>query len=254
MYQPKYTPIASRQAQPTSQDQLPECFTLLAWNLQKTDFSHYVYRNLKELLTQSELTNEPHILSFQEAKTLPEQISFFNLSFVIAPNIQTKKNHFGVLTASSSIINPIRQCLTQSRELGWATHKTALITQHKLSNNQILTHVNIHAINFVSHSVFHRELQKLFQYLDQITGPIIISGDFNTWNKKRTKTLIEATQKLSLKMVKYPDHRPIKSIFKQPLDHIFYRQLTLQSSQAIDVNLISDHNPILATFCTINNH
>jgi len=254
MYHPKYTPIAGHQTQQTSQNQLPDCFTLLAWNLQKTDFAHYIYRNIKDLLIYTELRDEPHILSLQEAKTLPEQTRFFNLGFVLAPNIQTKQNHFGVLTASSSIINPIRQCLTQSRELGWATHKTALITQHPLNNNQILTHVNIHAINFVSHSAFQRELHKILQHLEQITGPIIISGDFNTWNKKRTRTLIAATQKLGLEMVKYPDHSPIKSIFKQPLDHIFFRGLTLQSSQAINVNLISDHNPILATFCTINKH
>jgi len=170
----------------------------------------------------------------------------------MAPNIQTKKNHYGVLTASSTIIKPLQQCLTQSREFGWTTHKTALITQHKLSNQETLTHINIHAINFVAHSVFKRELNKLFHHLEHITGPIIVSGDFNTWNKKRNQSLIQATQIIGLQKVEYPDSKAIKTMFKHPLDHIFFRGLTFQSSQALEINHISDHNPILATFCTNN--
>jgi len=250
MLKPKYTPISQFHTNQNTTDVLPKCFTVLAWNLHKIDFIHFTHRSINELLKQSILSHEPHILSLQEANTLPYQTSFFNQSFVMAPNIQTKENHYGVLTASSTIIKPLQQCLTHSREFGWATHKTALITQHKLDNQEILTHINIHSVIFVSHSVFQRELAKLLHHLDHITGPVIISGDFNTWNKKRTKTLTQATHKFGLEKVSYSDPRAIKSILKQPLDHIFFRGLTLQSSMVLDITHISDHNPILATFCT----
>ena len=250
MYKPKFTPISHHHADNPVNKNLPDCFTVFAWNLQKTDFSHYIHRSLNDLLKKLDPEIQPHILSFQEAKTFPSQNTFFNLPFIMAPNIQTKLNHFGVLTASSSIITPMRQCLTQSRELGWATHKTALITEHKLNNQQTLTHVNIHAINFVSHTIFNRELNKVWQHLEHLDGPIILSGDFNTWNIKRVQTLIHATQSLNLEKVEYPDQRPIKTMLRQPIDYIFFRGLHLHSSQAIDIANISDHNPILATFST----
>ncbi|MDX1352931.1 MAG: EEP domain-containing protein, partial [Thiomicrorhabdus sp.] len=110
MYKPKSTPITHSDTENLPQKQLPECFTVLAWNLQKTDFSHFMHRSIKELFTQLNIDIQPQILSLQEAKTWPTQNSFFNLPFIMAPNIQTKRHYFGVLTASSSIITPMRQC------------------------------------------------------------------------------------------------------------------------------------------------
>lgn len=249
MYKPSYTPI-NYTTNGVLETRLPPCFTVLTWNLQKTDFSHYVQRPIRDLFRGLNHDITPHILSLQEAKTKPEQNTFFNLPYIMAPNIQTQKHHFGVVTASSSIITPTRQFLTQSREFGWTTHKTALITQHLLSNNQTLTHVNIHAINFVTNTTFYRELNKVWQYLEHVSGPIILSGDFNTWNAKRALNLMNAVDKLHLKTVAFPDHKPIKTMLRHPIDFIFYRDLILKESEAIPIKTISDHNPILATFCT----
>lgn len=251
MYKPKYTPISPPNGDTFTPKQLPKSFTLLTWNLQKTDFSHYIHRSFNELLKTLDSSIQPDILSFQEAKTFPSQNTFFNMPFIMAPNIQTKKNHFGVLTASNATITPIRQCLTQSKELGWTTHKTALITEHLMNNQQVLTHVNIHAINFVTNSVFYQELNKLWQHLEHIDGPIILSGDFNTWNAKRTNNLNLTTQKLNLKKVEFLDNKPVKTMLRHPIDFIFYRGVELEHSMALNVKNISDHNPILATFRSI---
>jgi len=247
MYKPKLTPLSTHK--PASKTALPESFTLLVWNLQKHDFSHFLHRPIEELIQ----TPAADILSLQEAAIQFSQTRFFNLPFVMAPNIQTSKGHFGVVTASNYQVKPYRQCLTQSREIGLTTHKTALITHHQLSNGQQLTHVNIHAINFVSNQVFNQELQHLWLHLTHQTGPMIISGDFNTWNKTRLRVLEQATAKLKLKAVEFPDTRPIKTMLKQPLDHIFYRQLSLENAQALSVTHISDHNPLVATFLTPKN-
>ncbi|MEA3405281.1 MAG: endonuclease/exonuclease/phosphatase family protein [Pseudomonadota bacterium] len=248
MYKPKHTPLSvNTEAQ---HDSLPERFTLLVWNLQKSDFSHYLHRPIEELIK----IPVPHILSLQEAATQFAQNRFFNLPFVMAPNIQTSKGHFGVVTASSHQIKPYRQCLTHSREIGLTTHKTSLITHHPLSNGEVLTHVNIHAINFVRNQVFNQELQHLWSFLTHQSGPMIISGDFNTWNKTRLKVLQQATTKLKLQAVNFPDTQPIKTMLRQPLDHIFYRELTLQNAQALNVPHISDHNPLVATFLASKNN
>lgn len=243
MYRPNYTPLStpSGLAHP-----LPDPFNLLCWNLQKTDFSHFMHRSIRELLP----IPAPHLLALQEAATTPAQNRFFDMPFIMAPNIQTPKRHFGVLTASPYRMNAHQQCLTHSRELGWSTHKTALITRHLLKNGEYLIHVNIHAINFVSNPVFQRELQHLYQQLHHHAGPLIVSGDFNTWNRTRLNALHHLNQSLKLQQAEIANARAIKTLFRQPLDHIFFRQLELQQAYALDVHDISDHNPLLATFRT----
>lgn len=249
MYKPKFTPIPHSLHNSQNSNALPDCFTLITWNLQKVDFSHYIHRPIEALLP----VPEAHILSFQEAATRPSQFKFFDLPFVLAPNIQTQQKQFGVLTASAHHLKPHHQCLTQSRELGWMTHKTALITEHRLANGDTLTHVNIHAINFVPHQLFRKELQLLWKRLAHLEGPMIISGDFNTWNLTRLKTLDSATKQLGLRLTLFPDSRAIKTLNRQPLDHIYYRGLTLQNSEVLSIPEISDHNPLIATFCLAKN-
>ncbi|MBD3755638.1 MAG: endonuclease/exonuclease/phosphatase family protein [Gammaproteobacteria bacterium] len=244
MYRPHYTPLSEPNHQ---QKPLPNCFKLLCWNLQKTDFSHFMHRTIEQLLDIA----PPQLLALQEASTHESQTRFFDLPFAMAPNIQTGKRHFGVLTACEYSMTPYLQCLTHSRELGWSTHKTALITQHQLANGEILIHANIHAINFVPNPVFQRELQHLYQHLAQHTGPLIVSGDFNTWNKTRLKTLHNLNENLQLQQAEIANANAIKTLFRHPLDYIFFRQLKLQEARALHVREISDHNPLLARFCTL---
>lgn len=240
MYRPKHTPLSNNESiQP-----LPESFSLLCWNLQKVDFSGAQQQTVEQLLNIEEM----HLLSLQEARINAHQNRFFGRPFSMAPNIETPKSTYGVITASDFQQTIYQQFLTTSRELGFTTHKPAVITNHPLSDGSVLTHVNIHAINFVPHYVFKKELQLLWNKIENIEGPLIISGDFNTWNKTRVKTLRTATDRLHLNKVDYPDIRPIKTLNRQPLDHIFYRNLRLQSSRVINVPHISDHNPIIAKF------
>lgn len=246
MYKPKVTPLGLHNLDQL--EPLPEQFTMLAWNLQKVDFSSSIGRPIEQLIE----VPTPQLLSLQEAATLGTQNRFFNFPFAMAPNIQTAKGHYGVLTASPHPIKPYQQHLTRAREIGLTTHKPALITQHPLANGEVLTHVNIHAINFVSNKVFNQELEHLWAFLAHQTGPMIISGDFNTWNKTRFYMLEKATRSLNLDMVAFPDNTHIKTMLNQPLDHIFYRQLTLQEAHTLAVPNISDHNPLIATFNLID--
>ncbi len=77
---------------------------------------------------------------------------------------------------------------------------------------------------------------------------MIVSGDFNTWNKTRVSMLEKAVQQLGLSEVAYPDTRPIRTLNRQILDYVFYRGLTVQSARAFHVEEISDHNPLEVVF------
>ncbi len=241
MYKPKLTPLSTSTATTKT---LPNPFRLIAWNCHKVNFEAYHHQPIEKLLN----IPAPQMLSLQEATLIPEQPHFFQLPYVMTPNIQTAKNLYGVLTASSHYFYPLRQQLTQSRELGFLTYKASLITLHPLANGEVLTHLNIHAINFVPHLLFKREIEAIWTLLKQLTGPMILSGDFNTWNKKRVATLFHMIDALKLKQVIYPDERPIKTLNRQPLDYIFYRGLTVHAAQAMQVPNISDHNPLIVDF------
>ncbi|MBF6057096.1 endonuclease/exonuclease/phosphatase family protein [Thiomicrorhabdus heinhorstiae] len=244
MYKPKLTPISHERKILHADSALPNPFRLLTWNLYKTDFSHYIHRPIEQLLN----IETPHLLSLQEAATVPMQGRFFNLPYVMAPNIETRRKHFGVLTASEYGMTAQHQCLTRSRELGWMTHKTALITEHLLEDGQTLTHINIHAINFVPNRLFRQELNLLWSLVADKKGPMIVSGDFNTWNKARVSFLENSARQLGLSQVSYPDTTPIRTLNRQILDYVFYRGLTVDSARAFHVKTISDHNPLEVVF------
>ena len=136
--------------------------------------------------------------------------------------------------------------------MGIATCKSQLISQHRLSNGKLLYMVNLHAINFVSLKSFTLELEKIKRELQHYSGAMIIGGDFNNWSTKRVKVL-EAFQKdLSLEKADIDAYHHIKHVFSKPLDHIFYRGITLLKAEAIDTKKVSDHNPIYATFQTLD--
>lgn len=228
---------------------LPEQFSLLVWNIHKENQQLAFQDKLTEILQD----NPSDFILFQEIK-YPKfsPYTFKNYSYAIASNIETSKNIFGVLTAAKVSFEKINTNITTQREMGIATRKSLLVSQHKLSSGEVLHLVNLHAINFVSLKSFTLELARIKKELIQYDGAMIVGGDFNNWSTKRVKVL-EAFQKdLSLEKADIDAYHHIKHIFSKPLDHIFYRGVKLLRAEAIDTKKVSDHNPIYAQFQTLN--
>ena len=185
----------------------------------------------------------------QEAK-YTKQVPFelHEFSYALASNIETSKHLYGVMTAARIKFETVETKLTTKREVGVMTHKSQLITKHRLPNGQTLHIVNIHAINFVSAKLFIHEMEMIKEKVKQIEGPVIIGGDFNNWTDKRAHLIEEYREELGFKQAEIIEKRHIKHLFAKPLDHIFYRGITLLHAEAIDTGRVSDHNPIYATF------
>ncbi len=227
---------------------MPQQFSLLVWNLHKENLRLGFIGKFKELL--HEYPSE--FLLFQEAKYPKKSTSVLDdFSYAMASNIETFRHLYGVVTASKVAFEKIDSNLSHRREIGLITYKSMQITQHKLSNGKILHLVNMHAINFVSIKIFTKELEKIKMELKMCTGPMIVGGDFNNWTQKRIKALDAFQHALSLERAELHEKHHIKHIFAKPLDHLFYRELTLIQAKAIDTQKISDHNPIYATFSCI---
>ena len=222
-----------------------ESFTILCWNVAKLTLHSSYQEYLKSILENEKID----ILLLQEVKkSLASELELSDYSYVLSPNIQTKKHIFGVLSAFKISCEDETMLLTKQKELSYATHKVTLITRHKISESDELVIVNLHAINFVKNSDFHTELEYIRSSIKSHKGAMIVAGDFNTWNMKRVEYLREFTRDLSLVEVCFSDNSKLKKVFANCLDYIFYRGLKLIDSKVIDAKKISDHNPIVATF------
>lgn len=89
---------------------------------------------------------------------------------------------------------------------------------------------------------------KEFIKLDEKQNPIIIAGDFNTWNRKRVKFIKDFCREFNFKVAFLDDHELVKTFQKNHLDFVLYRGLKLQKDLALDCQSLSDHNPIITYF------
>ncbi len=229
------------------QDQLLDNeFGILCWNIHKENL-----RTPFETLIHQLLLHYPsNLMLFQEAKTsLQHPFRIPGYSFAFSANMQTRKHLYGVMTLGRTSFEKITPMLTHNREaVGIATHKSLLITTHKLPNQQSLLVVNVHSINFVPLKTFLSELHRLKLNLESYEGAMVLAGDFNNWNKKRRWHLERFCAELSLEKAVMKNEHHIKKINFQHLDHIFYREIELIEATAIDTGRVSDHNPIYAKF------
>ncbi|HEY9711625.1 MAG TPA: endonuclease/exonuclease/phosphatase family protein, partial [Oculatellaceae cyanobacterium] len=100
-------------------------------------------------------------------------------------------------------------------------------------------------------------LHELDLALSEHRGPIIFSGDFNTWSRKRAALVELAATRLGLTPVAFApsETKKIKRfLLSPPLDYIFYRGLSEKkaSAKVLDQVSSSDHKPLLAEFSYTN--
>ncbi len=152
----------------------------------------------------------------------------------------------GVMTISS--VEPLAHCSLVSMEPWLRSPKATMITEYGLTGtDQSLLVVNIHAINFTfGNKDFREQIRRTLSVMNGHSGPILLSGDFNTWRTGRSEILRELTTEQGLTMLNFDeDYR--KRAFGRPLDHIYVRGLRVIDATTNRVGS-SDHNPMSARF------
>jgi len=224
---------------------LPDTFSLLCWNVHK-EMGRVAFTEKFRSLLQGK---KPELILLQEAvldRRTQEYLPSYNYS--VAVNIDLRRKQYGVLTAARCSIIETVGLKTYRREMHFATKKSLLLTTHPFADGTQLTAVNLHAINFVSSAFFVEEIDRLTEALRTRTGPMIVTGDFNTWSKKRIEHLDHFARTIGLEPARFTNSHHIKQRFSKPLDHLYYRGLELTEAEVIDTGKVSDHNPIVATF------
>jgi endonuclease/exonuclease/phosphatase (EEP) superfamily protein YafD len=213
---------------------------LLNWNVQKNNRSNW-RRDF------AQFSSERNLVLVQEASLREDSIASMDSSrfWSFAAGYSRSGAISGVLTMSTA--RPMAQCSFVSYEPVLRTPKATSITQYGLtSTDETLIVVNIHAINFsLGLGAFQNQFDQVREVLEAHSGPIILSGDFNTWRKKRIEFIDALTLELGLSALQFPeDHRVTR--LGRYLDHIYVRGLSPLESKTAVVDS-SDHNPMTVT-------
>jgi endonuclease/exonuclease/phosphatase (EEP) superfamily protein YafD len=212
---------------------------LINWNIHKGGDPEWT----TDLAT---FQDNPHLMILQEVpfNTTAWDVVAGNGYQSFAPGYRTSRAVTGVMTVSAA--KPLTQCNLVSVEPWIRSAKATVITEYGLTNtDQTLLVVNIHAVNFTFGTRdFEGQIRDAMSVVQNHAGPVLLSGDFNTWHSRRSAVLNELTDSLKLEMLDFDeDHR--KRVFGQPLDHIYVRGLEAIEATTREVDS-SDHNPMSA--------
>ncbi|RXJ71467.1 EEP domain-containing protein [Veronia nyctiphanis] len=220
-----------------------EPLTVSVWNIYKQQRQGWD-RTLTELAEESQLillqeaTGKPALHRWINAQGLhDDQVYAFSFINKVA----------GVMTLSRNA--PREACAYRAMEPYLRLPKSAIRTVYPLSDGRLLTVINLHAVNFtVGTEEYQQQINALVDAIKAFEGPLIVAGDFNSWNSARNNAMKKRMGSVGLRQVDFQskDDRRLR-VFGMPLDHVFYRGLLLEKASVVDTDT-SDHTPLVIRF------
>lgn len=229
----------------------PENISVLNWNIYKGDKLTFKPWFLtlaagKDILIIQEMYLTTAIKTISATTN---KLHFMATSFIDGDGIRT-----GVMTSAKVPAKRIEFQVSEKTEPVVNTPKVGLMTEYPIKGtDKTLLVVNIHAINFVENKWFYKQIDQLFAKIDEHAGPVIFSGDFNTWNKNRYYMLDQYCRLRGFLQATFlPDTR--MTFNGNPLDHVIYSpDLEVQESKVHGNVDGSDHKPMTVKFRYIGN-
>jgi endonuclease/exonuclease/phosphatase (EEP) superfamily protein YafD len=221
----------------------PAEINLLIWNTHKGQHDGW----LEEF---AELSADRDLLLLQEAflkQELRDLLLRETLSWNLATTFLKYRIETGVMTASQ--VTPVSACVQRTMEPLLSLPQSTLISRFRLKGSaDTLLVGNIHAVNFtLGTEAFRSQLDRLASILDEHDGPMIVAGDFNSWNQSRARVLDEIFVKSrSMRKVKFNGKSP-RTILGRSVDRVYYRGLTVVAGRVLEADT-SDHDPIWVQF------
>lgn len=230
-----------------SQAALSPSFDLLVWNMWKArgrgwedDFQALV-KDKEILILQESVFNSPFDALFTGND---------KFEWVMAKSFGDTQTSSVTGVKTGAVVKSLAQSAFVSPDVEplLRTPKMLLATSYPLSGSETpLLVVNVHAVNFVSLEKFGRQMKQVVEAIGDHNGPVILAGDFNTWNISRYKSLLALAEDMGLTEVQLTRKGRLGHLNKH-LDHIFYKGLQLESAQVLSQVRSSDHYPITAKF------
>lgn len=220
----------------------PDNIALLNWN---------IYKGNKENWQQDLLffARTHDIMTIQEAlldKQLTQFLSQNKLNWVMNRAFYLDGAAAGVMTIANT--RAIYSCGFKTKEPIIQMPKSTLLSYYAINGTkEMLLVANIHSINFsLGIKTYQQQLDKLYDVIKHHDGPMIVAGDFNSWNDERMMLVQSLLEKLSLSSLKYSVDKKMH-VFGKAIDHVFYRYLEPVNNQVVQVSS-SDHMPVSVNF------
>ena len=220
----------------------PSSIAVLSWNSHRGGHEDWN----RDLVA---LGSEADIILLQEAaleSALDTQLDISANQWLMATAFQLDDREIGVMSAAR--VAPQVYCVAREPEPLFKIPKIGLAAAYPLAGLEVsLLVVNIHIVNYtINVDAVKRQIGALEQIVRTHDGPVIVAGDFNTWNDEREELVTEKMEELGMSAVTFdPDHRV--SFFNHKVDGIFYRGLEVTKSLSHQVES-SDHNPLEVHF------
>ena len=220
----------------------PYTFSVASWNI-------YKFKLVQSLPEVKKLTQQYDFVLLQEDishKNVTDMLNDAGLNWQQSVAFEFEDQDAGVMTASK--LPSLYTCAYRSAEPAVRIPKSVLVSVFPLpGSNYPLLMINLHGLNFeLGIAAYQKQLKSAFTMAKKYPGPVVFSGDFNSWGDKRAAYLQQSAQLAGLKeAIPQPDVRIV--VLNQPIDHLYFKGLTLKESRSIRSSA-SDHNPIFATF------
>lgn len=142
----------------------------------------------------------PHVLALQEARpdlALPPGYSGHHAAS-FRRSLRRDATE-GVTTAATVETAWAHRVRSAERELFFFTPKAALISTYRVRGGPELVLINVHGLNFdPSGRQLARQMDDLRHAVAHVDGPLVIAGDFNTWNEARLQAVHDVAIDLGL--------------------------------------------------------
>ena len=216
---------------------------VLVWNLYKGEKDSFAkdYKALsagKDIILLQEVTTHSRmkkVIQADTTRTYHMATSFFD----------TDENwtRSGTATASKYKVSEASWQRSRYVEPFVKTPKMISIAKFDIagSSEQLMT-LSIHGVNFVSAKKLKDQISQAAALISTHKGPVIFGGDFNTWSDKKLEAMNSTLTKVGLVAVPFGSGR--METFGKPLDHVFIKGVTLNSSKVHKNIEGSDHRAL----------
>jgi endonuclease/exonuclease/phosphatase (EEP) superfamily protein YafD len=194
-----------------------------------------------ELLLLQEFRHDP-ALEASHRELFAGRDADMAVSFYTRPN---KGAPTGVCTASYVRALKTQLLLSRYFEPVTKTPKMAICSFYAVDTpdcplNQAMLVLNSHGINFRLRRPFLDQMRQFEEQLHGHEGPVVLVGDFNTWEQGRVRILERVAADSGLSHVRFP--AGIKSIRGHELDRVYVRGGSVAEARVVINRAASDHS------------
>lgn len=229
-----------------------EPLNVVVWNTYKGKRERYYdvlaeHGSNADLILLQEFRHDP-LLESAHGSLFAERDAGLAISFYTRPS---QSSPTGVCTVSSVRSTDTQLVLSRYFEPVTRTPKMAICTCYPIdcddcAPEQTLLVFNSHGINFRLRKPFLDQMHQFEEHLRHHKGPIILVGDFNTWERGRVRILESITHRIGLQRIAFPTG--IKSVRGHELDRVYVRGGVAQEQRVVTNAAASDHSMLAFQF------